>query len=1209
MPAQGETPAAGQTEGTAEGEEKEGEVTNPHTVNGVPIVVGTKMTINGKGEGMTFTVYDVNDNGYGDYGFSAKADNGERRIGIKYEDLNDVVEDGTIENVVAPVVMPAAEQPRADVGEGENKEPKESGKNIADVEAGGAVVDKLEKMGVEVSADIAENRRVRKQAENDKSENGKVHELRTTDGKVYGFAYRGKLYLDPRKIDAELPLHEYAHLWTEALRRLNPKKWAEVVEQIKQDKDAWQFIQSTYPDLKTDSEIADEVIATFSGKNGAEKLKAALDRFTQINPDYKSRWNAIYNSIAKALQDFWKAVGDFLNIKYESAQQIYDQVLKDFVSGMNPRARVEKYLQERETAYMQAAERGDVAKATEIINQALSEEIGNGMTPFIAVGRYDRASRIPTLAHKVKSRDPKAIDEVAKLIAPIIPKNAVLVPAPSHNGRATDMLDLAKAIAKRTGSEVADVLTSEPRDSQYETKKRGGLIASQDMGITMTGTLPEGKIPVVIDNVVGSGNTAEACVRAIGKGLVVSLGDAADRYNHAVSLKSAAPILRDRNNNIVPLSKRFELGGSQYLGRSAYERADGKAARVSAKERKLRDAVVDLLRKAGIDVVTESEEGQRVLDMARSLGIAVNDMMRNKKSTSKTAVPGEETPFKAAVVSEIDAAKIAKNLDSLIKKTQNLSNEQKKHFISEVAKVLGARKYGSNSEYVTFETKNGEVTLRLADHNAKVSNFDYSGRENGISIVISRKPNTGIENDGNAHIVEYFYPDKALKKADNSPYSEIVRSIQQMLYSGEYKDTTGLAQRQEVNAEQVRMHRVKFFRTESGEAYGFTMGGKIYLDPKIATAETPVHEYTHLWAAALRSANPKAWEQLKNELEKDKELVAYVRGLYPELAESNGANGANGLSDELAEEVFAHFSGRRGAERLREEQRKAMDEAGDYVEKAGVVAMFERLRDALKKFWNMARDLFAGKTRGVEKLSVEDFADMVLGDLVGGFKPDRGDRVDRNDRERDDDIQYEKRGKRERTAAEREINNLTDEEVGVMRHKAFAMQSEYMAQNGTMPLEMGLFTANHFVIVNNVELGNISAVRAFDIEKDPDRITEEINQLIDNEGDKISSGISALIEEARTRLPNGFHYTSNTGKRGVGVRDVGVGVRQQSDRGADNALDSGAHVDTDSGEEPPLQTTDENGTHDVVKLTDIDAFTAGAYDKEAVKRNNSENKK
>jgi len=170
--------------------------------------------------------------------------------------------------------------------------------------------------------------------------------------------------------------------------------------------------------------------------------------------------------------------------------------------------------------------------------------------------------------------------------------------------------------------------------------------------------------------------------------------------------------------------------------------------------------------------------------------------------------------------------------------------------------------------------------------------------------------------------------------------------------------------------------KVKFFRTESGEAYGFTMGGKIYLDPKIATAETPVHEYTHLWAAALRAANPKAWEQLKSELEKDKDLMAYVQRLYTELK-----------GDELMDEVFAHFSGRRGAERMRAEQERMEGETQSLVGKAKVIAMFENLRDALKKFWNAARDLFAGKTREVEKLSAEDFADMALADLVGGYNP------------------------------------------------------------------------------------------------------------------------------------------------------------------------------------------------------------------------------
>ena len=54
--------------------------------------------------------------------------------------------------------------------------------------------------------------------------------------------------------------------------------------------------------------------------------------------------------------------------------------------------------------------------------------------------------------------------------------------------------------------------------------------------------------------------------------------------------------------------------------------------------------------------------------------------------------------------------------------------------------------------------------------------------------------------------------------------------------------------------------KMRFFRTADGkQAYGFTVGGKIYIDPRIATSETPIHEYAHLWAEALRKANPKEW--------------------------------------------------------------------------------------------------------------------------------------------------------------------------------------------------------------------------------------------------------------------------------------------------------------------------------------------------------------
>ena len=51
--------------------------------------------------------------------------------------------------------------------------------------------------------------------------------------------------------------------------------------------------------------------------------------------------------------------------------------------------------------------------------------------------------------------------------------------------------------------------------------------------------------------------------------------------------------------------------------------------------------------------------------------------------------------------------------------------------------------------------------------------------------------------------------------------------------------------------------KVRFFRTSDGHAYGFTYNGKVYIYTNSATAETPMHEYSHLWASAFRKSNPK----------------------------------------------------------------------------------------------------------------------------------------------------------------------------------------------------------------------------------------------------------------------------------------------------------------------------------------------------------------
>ena len=409
----------------------------------------------------------------------------------------------------------------------------------------------------------------------------------------------------------------------------------------------------------------------------------------------------------------------------------------------------------------------------------------------------------------------------------------------------------------------------------------------------------------------------------------------------------------------------MEEYGYAYPGNTVLYHRGEVVSEMSQEERVLRDAVIDRLRESGMEVITDEEAGQRVLDEANGKA----KLSAKKRRALETVSASHDEKHQPTVVSSADGAKILKELDDTKEKYENLSNRINT-FIGDVAKALGAKRGGSASEYASFETKNGKIiTIRLSNHNAKVSNFDANGETDGISIVVSPKKSGGMTNDGKAHVVEYYYDAIKLRRAEGKPLADIVRSIKQALYSGEFEDTTGLAERQEVNAEIT--DRVRFFRTAKGEAYGFTVGGKIYIDPKIANTETPIHEYAHLWAAALRGQNPKEWRNIV-ELMKGTSVWDEVKKRYPEL----------NTDDDIADEVLATYSGRRGAERLREEQRKIAGDKGGVFEKAEAISALERVKQALRKFWKSVADFLH-----IHYTSAEEVADRVMKDLLDGVDP------------------------------------------------------------------------------------------------------------------------------------------------------------------------------------------------------------------------------
>ncbi len=371
------------------------------------------------------------------------------------------------------------------------------------------------------------------------------------------------------------------------------------------------------------------------------------------------------------------------------------------------------------------------------------------------------------------------------------------------------------------------------------------------------------------------------------------------------------------------------------------------------------EAVSQMLSNAGIPVELLSDQAMR-------------EMAINANALETVSSQNE---YQQTVVSSASGAKIINNLDNLAKSLENEPKTKEKTFLGALAKALDAKKHGSNSQYATFEAKNGTVvTIRLANHNAATSTFDNHEENDGISIVVSARENNGITNDGKAHVTEFYYDAIKLRKADGKPLVDIVKSIKQSLYSGEYKDTTGLAQREEVNAKES----VEFLREPDGTVYGATVGGKIYLNRERLNPNTPIHEYTHLWFSALEKANPELYKR-GVELMKQLPIWEEVK-TDPNYAELSG-------DDAIASECLSRLVGDRGADKLTELAKKAMVH-GDIIGTANRISLIEDFKDWLKKFWTWVRDSFAPWTKEeASRVSVDDIQNMVLSDLAKGVNP------------------------------------------------------------------------------------------------------------------------------------------------------------------------------------------------------------------------------
>lgn len=209
----------------------------------------------------------------------------------------------------------------------------------------------------------------------------------------------------------------------------------------------------------------------------------------------------------------------------------------------------------------------------------------------------------------------------------------------------------------------------------------------------------------------------------------------------------------------------------------------------------------------------------------------------------------------------------------------------------------------------------------------------------------------------------YFHDKAFLGTRPNEVMSEIDIISAKMRYAFPSVQFTST---QEEFDEAINEDGVREKRNSNGDIIaGITKDGKIHLNPSVATISTPIHEFAHIWMDYLRSehSGKKGTELYEKgmELVEGTEELERAKELYPELD-------LEGQKEEALVELIAT----RGA---------SIMEAG---KKSKFLSWLNAMYEFIKKNFSTLDQLNKKGHKKIKDISLEDFADTALADLLSG---------------------------------------------------------------------------------------------------------------------------------------------------------------------------------------------------------------------------------
>jgi len=126
----------------------------------------------------------------------------------------------------------------------------------------------------------------------------KIQFMRNPQGKVLGFVYEGKVYIDPRTASPTTPIHEFGHIWNAYVKENHKAFYKKGISLIKQDGGAYiEQVKRDYPHLAEkgrEDELYEEALAQAIGDRGARILKQNSNSFLSW---LKEMWTLVKGSM------------------------------------------------------------------------------------------------------------------------------------------------------------------------------------------------------------------------------------------------------------------------------------------------------------------------------------------------------------------------------------------------------------------------------------------------------------------------------------------------------------------------------------------------------------------------------------------------------------------------------------------------------------------------------------------------------------------------------------------------------------------------------------------------------------------------------------------------------------------------------------------------------------------------------------------------